>query len=219
MKKKLKKTSQPRCLNDRYVSLNKIKIPFNQIWYKTNNGKVIDLFDEENETGLKFFESMGLVSNVYKNGIGKLTFHSTLNEVGERAFDCQTKLKSILLPDSIKHIREGAFNMCQSLTDIALPPMVETIGDESFAFCGNLTSVRLPKFLNDIGKYSFWCCYKLETIYIPSSVLRIGNSALEDCPKLLSIIYDGRKDAWDNIKKGKLWNEEEFESWIIHYKD
>lgn len=177
------------------------------------------MFDEENEAGIKFYESMELVSNVYKNGMGKLTFYSTLTEIGERAFDCQTELKSVLLPDGIKYIREGAFNMCQSLTKIVLPPLVESIGDESFAFCKNLKSVCLPKFLKDIGEYSFWGCDKLETISIPSSILTIGNSVFEDCPKLLSITYNGTKDAWDNIKKGKLWNGEDFESWIIHYKD
>lgn len=219
MKNKLKKNRLSKCYNDRNVTLNQIKIPLNQIWYQTSKGKVMDVFDEENETGKKFFESMGLVSNEYRNGIGKLTFRSSLTEIGDRAFDCQTKLKSVLLPDSIKHIREGAFNMCQSLKDIALPPMVETIGDESFAFCRNLKSVRLPKFLKDIGEYSFWCCYKLETISIPSSVLRIGDSAFEDCPELLSITYSGTKDAWGNIKKGKMWNEEDFESWVIHFQD
>lgn len=39
MKKRFKKKIVPRSLNDRYVSLNQTKIPFDQIWYKTNNGK------------------------------------------------------------------------------------------------------------------------------------------------------------------------------------
>lgn len=215
----MKKKSLSRSLGDRYVSLNQGNIPLNQIWYKTNNGKMMGVLDDENEAGMKFYHSMGLVSNVYKNGIGKLTFRSTLTEIGERAFDCQTELKSVLLPDSIQYIREGAFNMCQSLTKIALSPKVETIGDESFAFCNNLKSVCLSKFLKDIGEYSFWCCYKLATICIPSSVLRIGKSAFEDCPGLLSINFNGTKDAWDKIKKGKLWNEVDLESWVIYFKD
>ena len=98
-----------------------------------------------------------------------------------------SRVKEIILPDSIKTIPERAFYECRFLTSITLPANLETIGDEAFAYCIALESLKIPDNVTAIGQQAFYECESLTNITIPESVTSIGHRAFRNCTLLTSI--------------------------------
>ena len=57
-------------------------------------------------------------SHEYKNGIGKITFKSTITSIPEFAFINSIILKSITIPNSVTEIGDGAFRGCGNLSTV-----------------------------------------------------------------------------------------------------
>lgn len=62
-----------------------------------------------------------------------------ITEIGEKAFVEPTRLKSILLPETLTGIQPKAFDGASSLTSIVIPESVTFIGTNAFNGCFNLT--------------------------------------------------------------------------------
>lgn len=162
------------------------------------------------------YEDGGAVISQYKGNDTDVVIPEKIGSkkviaIGKYAFSCCSKMKSILIPDSIVRIGEWAFVECKHLSSVTIPGSVQSIGEHAFTECGNLTSVALPNGLQTIsnGLFSgcpnltdiripdsvtvieqsaFARCKKLEHIAIPNSVTEIGSSAFYKCGKLESII-------------------------------
>ena len=61
-------------------------------------------------------------------------------------FVCK-KIKSVVIPSSVKVIREMAFARCESLEKVTLPEELFYIGKEAFSNCVSLKMVTLPEKL------------------------------------------------------------------------
>ena len=68
----------------------------NKIYYTTTDGK--KLFPQHNEP--EYFGAI-IVSNIYKDGIGVITFDDEVTLIGEEAFEGCSSLTSITIPDSV----------------------------------------------------------------------------------------------------------------------
>ncbi len=66
--------------------------------------------------------------------------------VGESAFEGETELKSVYLPDTVTTIENSAFYGCEGLTEIALPA-VANVAAEAFGQCTALTTATFGKIL------------------------------------------------------------------------
>ena len=66
-----------------------------------------------------------------------------------------TKLKKIILPNTITYIGNGAFALCTNLEEITIPDSVKFIGEN--AFCGNekLSKLTIGKGVKEIANYAF----------------------------------------------------------------
>ena len=161
-----------------------------QIFYTTTDGNIVYPFDQmvlygENNTRLN------IISNVYENGQGVITFDGELKTVGHQAFN-HCGLISIIIPDGVTSIGSNAFSNNDSLTSVTLPNSVTTIGGAAFHPCSALTSVNIPDGVTSIEEHTFNGCSGLTSITIPDGVTSIGNSAFKDCSGLTSInIPDG----------------------------
>ena len=102
----------------------------NKIYYTTSDGK--KLFPNNTEPAA--FGAL-LVSNIYKDGHGVLTFDDTITSLGENVFKDCSNLTSITIPDSVTSIGDYAFDGCHSLTSVTIPDSVTTIGNYAFAYC------------------------------------------------------------------------------------
>lgn len=156
-------------------------MPTNQIWYTSSDGEVVtprqtdDVFD------------VNIVSNIYENGKGVITFDGTVTSIGFNAFSYCSSLTSITIPNGVTSIVNEAFAYCSSLTSIIIPNSVTAIGENAFAHCSSLTSITIPNGVTSIEFQTFYNCPSLTSITIPEGVTSIGNLAFYNCASLKSI--------------------------------
>ena len=186
-------------------------IPKNQIWYTTTDDS--KLFP--NTTNVTTFGAV-LISNVYKNGRGILTFDDNVTKIGNNAFYNCSSLTSVTIPDSVTSIGGSAFYNCSSLTSVTIPNSVTSIGNYAFRKCTSLTSITIPDSVTSIGEDAFAYCSSLQAFYgkcasldnrclvfdgilnsfapsgltsytIPDSVTSIGKYTFSSCSSLTSV--------------------------------
>lgn len=155
----------------------------NQIIYKTLNDVLIEMNEEDS------FKNFGanLVSEVYEDGKGVLTFDRALTKIGEYAFAYNSRITEIILPETVKEIEGEAFYDCISLSSIYLPEGLISIGVGAFSMCSNLSSIKIPKTVTSIGFRAFLWCQNLVSINIPEGVTSIEDQTFQHCLALASV--------------------------------
>ena len=149
----------------------------NQIVYTSTDDKIV-------EPKAEAFNAK-IVSNIYRDGQGVITFSDDLTLIGNEAFrDCAT-LATISIPDSVVEIGDNAFT-ASMLEYIVIPDSVTSIGYGLFQSCTNLQRVGWPKGVNYIPKLAFNCCKSLE-FEIPDHIDTIGSQAFSTCEKLTQV--------------------------------
>ena len=109
---------------------------------------------------------------------------SGLEAVGENAFDCCYSLALDKLPSGLTSIGVDAFKDCSSLALEELPVGVEDVPDRAFQGCISLALAKLPANLSSIGRDAFNGCEKLAVSALPAKVSSIGSSAFSKCEGL-----------------------------------
>ena len=82
---------------------------------------------------------------------------------------------------SVTGISSSAFLNCTKLKSIIIPNSVEDIGVDAFSGCEELQSVTLPNSITIIDNGVFRNCKALKSIQIPKSVTRIEYYAFKGC--------------------------------------
>ena len=88
----------------------------------------------------------------------------TVIGIDSNAFEDNTGLISIIIPDSVTSIGSSAFRNCDGLTSIIIPDSVTNIGIHAFQHCNGLTSVTIGNGVTSIGDYAFYGCDGLTEI-------------------------------------------------------
>lgn len=133
----------------------------------------------------------------YNDYVENVVIEEGVTTIGDAAFNCCWRVKSMVLPSTLKHIGNGAFYMC-SFTTIELPESLRSIGKKSFGSCTDLAIITLPNSLEEIGEFAFDYCRDLRMIVIPASVTSIGRNPLRHCTELTSIIVDANNALYDS---------------------
>ncbi len=155
-------------------------------YYGTLNG-TIDLFNVDDGTGNK---------------------SSTIIEIGEKVFENQVGLTSIVIPKTVTTIGQHAFKGCTNLAEVTFEKnsMLTTIGVGAFYSCASLKQIEIPKNVKELNGFGldpyststkevemsriFSKCSSLETVtFEEGSVLEtIGKYTFENCVKLVNIV-------------------------------
>lgn len=110
-----------------------------------------------------------------------------VSAIGDYAFQNQTQIQSVTIPNTVTSIGAGAFSGCDRLTTVTISDSVTSIGANAFAGCTHLSNCTLPIGLSVISNGVFSGCTWLHRINIPNEVTSIGANAFAGCTSLTSI--------------------------------
>lgn len=103
---------------------------------------------------------------------------SYVTEIAYGAFST-TKIKEVIIPDSVCEIGENAFASCDSLKSVKLPKNCTRIVSGMFNGCKNLINIDGIENVTEIGDRGLYDCVKLLARFkVPASVKQLGNSSL-----------------------------------------
>ncbi|MET3011051.1 leucine-rich repeat domain-containing protein [Flavobacterium psychrophilum] len=136
--------------------------------------------------------------NYAVSAIGESAFHNSrltsiiipnsVTTIGKSAFNNCTSLISISIPNSVTYIEDSTFSYCSGLISITIPNSVDGIGNAAFSYCTGLRSITIPNSMTSIGNGTFSHCSSLTSVIIPNSVTSIGYAAFSYCSRLASVI-------------------------------
>lgn len=149
-----------RSIWGRLTDADVVAAPENHIIrYTTSDAATIDYYTHPN-----YPVDFTLVSNVYENGEGVMTFDGPVTRISYMAFSGNSTLTSIVIPDSVTSIDEGAFTNCSNLAWPEIPSSVTSIGDSAFFGCSAFTNVIIPDSVTGFGNSIFQNCQNLQSI-------------------------------------------------------
>jgi len=109
-------------------------------------------------------------------------------KIGDYAFQNNTTLKSVTIPDDHKYIYgSGIFSNCSNLEEVHLPKDLTTLPYEIFSGCTSLKTIVLPETITHLTGFTFANCSSLESITLPEGVDYIGIYAFQNCSNLRHI--------------------------------
>lgn len=157
----------------------------NVIIYTTTDKKVLKPYNED------AFGS-AIVSNTYVGDVGIITFEKPITFIGNMAFYKQSKLQSIIIPETVSTIGEKSFQYCTGLLSVKLPQSLTLIKYKAFYWCRSLAALVFPDNVQEIGDEAFAYCYKAfenNTLTLPKKLQTISRGAFKDC-NLLNVIWN-----------------------------
>ncbi|MBE6231789.1 MAG: hypothetical protein E7117_05390 [Bacteroidales bacterium] len=154
-------------------------------------------------------EGLRQVSGFNGTKITTIHFPSTLEEIGENAFNnCKSLMCEISFPEFVRTIGNGAFQSSAIKGNLVLPHNLEKIGSSAFASCSNLTgSLTIPDRVTEIPSNAFSSCGLSGTLTLPDGLAIIGSSAFSSIGFKGELhIPDGVMTIGDNAFAGTLFN-------------
>ena len=110
--------------------------------------------------------------------------------IGSRAFEGNTYVQSVGIPDGVTTIGDCAFYKCNNLVSVEIPDNVTEIGSQAFYECVKLVNVDLPQKLVTIY-YGAFSKTAITKITIPKSLEEVWDGGpFENCESLKNIYYE-----------------------------
>ena len=135
-----------------------------------------------------------------------------VSEITNGAFQNNTSITTVTIPNSVTSIGGSAFSGCSGLTSVSIPNSVTTIGQSAFSDCSGLTNIVVE---SGNSKYDSRenCNAIIETAsntliagcmnsIIPNSVTSIGEGAFHRCFGLTSVTIP---NSVTSIGKSAFW--------------
>ncbi len=127
---------------------------------------------------------------------------SSLQWIGESAFEGCEKLEKADIPSEVTHIGKNAFHRCSELTgiDMKFDPSARYRSNDGILFNNDSTeliqypagktdkSYPLPSTIKSIEENAFYGCRNLVSVSLPNGLTHIGTAAFWGCDKLTGII-------------------------------
>lgn len=149
--------------------------------------------DSSKEISIKDNAFSGLIH------LSRVTFGSSLKEIGTSAFHCTGITKADLSKCSQLTSVKG-FDNCTNLTKVILPVSCKEIGDRCFSNCSSLRTIEsgnnktagkvvLSEIVNRIGNNAFEGCSLITSIRCNTTTgMTIGDSAFKNCTGLTQFV-------------------------------
>ena len=147
----------------------------------------------------------------------------TVVAIGDKAFQGNKNIRSVIIPDTVTKIGARAFADCTNLGNVILSSNLEEMGSKAFARCELLTDIEIPKSLTichvdgdgyegDLeGAYTgpFYECSGLEVIRFESGTKQIAKRLFAGCtglkeisiPNIVTVIGEKAFEGCTNLKE------------------
>ena len=110
-----------------------------------------------------------------------------VERIGSKAFEKNTNLTSVIIPDSVKIIGSYAFGDCSSLANVTFSGTLEAIDSGVFMHCKSLTSIDIPEGVETVSLHCFVGCKMLQKVHLPSTIKKIEGAPFAQCNRLTEI--------------------------------
>lgn len=108
------------------------------------------------------------------------------------------KEKAVAIVKGVKGIAQSAFQSNTDIESVEIPDSVTSVGNKAFYECTNLKSVTIGNGVTSIGEDAFRGDSKLESVTISASVTKIGPNAFYGCDNH-NVTYTGTLAQWCSI--------------------
>lgn len=122
--------------------------------------------------------------------------------VDDFAFQDCRNLKQVVFPSTLEKIGESAFENCTKLEEATMQEGLTTLQDKAFCNCRSLKSVHLPGSVRHFGKGVFERCENLSQVSGDENVPWQGKGAFIRTPRLQTkaqdsyVLYDGSLELY-----------------------
>ena len=113
------------------------------------------------------------------------------------------RIKSVYIPEGVKHIGSRAFCHCEKLVSLHLPSSVETMGNRCFEAPKGMRSLLLSGGVKVIPEKAFVASELLERLVIPEGVEELGLDAFAICTNLKEVSLPSTLVKMD---RGVFWD-------------
>lgn len=108
-------------------------------------------------------------SAFYGNDFETITIHSPGIQMDGHAFEKNSELTAVTLPQGFTRLASGTFSGCTKLAEVTLPDTLREIGDSVFEDCTGLREVIIPEGVTQLPAWCFSGCKDL-TVTLPDTV-------------------------------------------------
>lgn len=151
--------------------------------YTSTNGQVVNPYNTTPISDKRW--GANVVSNVYENNIGVITFDEPLTFIPSTAFTQAqgVRLLDILIPPCVTTIRSQAFQGLTSLRSIQFHNdcAIEEIGGSAFSGCTGLKNINIPQSVEYVDDVAFYNCSGATGFTGMENVVGIGRYAFSYC--------------------------------------
>lgn len=112
----------------------------------------------------------------------------TIIGIDFNAFQNNTKITKVVIPDTVRFINGNAFRGCSKLESVNIPELVTTLsGYAMFMDCTSLKSIVIPNSVKELGQSIFDGCTSLESVVLSNQIKKIPLQAFLDCRSLKEV--------------------------------
>lgn len=122
----------------------------------------------------------------------------SIKEIGRYAFQGNTNINNIVIPEGVTRIGEAAFAGCRKLQSITLPKSLTEIGPYAFESCTSLRKVSIPENVTVVYYGAFRACTKLTEVVLPK-LKELYWDAFGACTSLTEVDYLGTRKDWNSL--------------------
>lgn len=142
--------------------------------FDTKSGTIVS-FDLDNPNAPTTVKIPPTINGVTVKAIGSEAFYNK--------FD-MSKVRSVIIPDTVTHIGNNAFFANTALRSVTLPTNLIELGEGAFSGCIALKEIEIKGNVHEIKKNAFSGCRTLERVKLSESTETIGDNAFENCISL-----------------------------------
>ncbi len=143
-----------------------------------------------------------LPTNCFNSQIEKIVINNdAVTEISTGTFQNCTKLRSVVLPASLKKIGRNAFMDCTSLESVTFAEgsQIETFGEGCFSGAG-LKEITIPQSVKTIEREAFYGCPALKTVHLSANTTSVSPEAFKHCEDLREFTVDEDNPNYSAVK-------------------